>query len=86
MKITPPPLGRAPGPDTLAPDAVSRPVAHRTVEEIWYVLALALIPARTRLLSIESGTHALASSRRRSAAPPVDVAEATAAAFLELVG
>ena len=24
---------------TLAPEAVSRPVAHRTVEELWYVVA-----------------------------------------------
>lgn len=52
--MSPPPLGRAaPAPDAmalqgaaraslcevrLAPGAVSRPVAHRTVEEIWYIL------------------------------------------------
>lgn len=46
--------------------------------------ALALIPARTALLPIEGGTHALAG--RRPGAMAADVAGKTLAAFLDLVG
>ncbi len=45
--------------------------------------ALALVPAPTRLLAIEGGTHALAGGR---GAPTVDVAAECVAAFLALVG